>query len=69
MLETRNKFVLYRDLDGGYRWRLRSHIGETLAASSIGHREKAACEAEVRALMAGYPTARIRDAAPAMTSR
>ena len=45
--ERPNKFVLYRDLDDGYRWRLRAPHGETLAASSRAHRVKASCEAEI----------------------
>ena len=56
------KFVLYRDAEGGYRWRLRSPTGETLAASAYGHREKGACEAEVRSAMADHPGAGVLDA-------
>ena len=41
-----NKFVLYRDLKDGYRWRLRAPDGQTLAASARGHRQKASCEEE-----------------------
>jgi len=55
-----NKFVIYRDLGGGYRWRLRSPTGETLAASPSGHRDKAACEAEVRVSYSEYPEAEFR---------
>jgi uncharacterized protein YegP (UPF0339 family) len=47
-------FVLYRDLGDGYRLRLRSATGETLAASAAGHREKSACEAEMRSFMADH---------------
>jgi uncharacterized protein YegP (UPF0339 family) len=46
-----SKFVLYRELGDGYRWRLRSATGETLAVSAAGHREKSACEADLRAFM------------------
>jgi uncharacterized protein YegP (UPF0339 family) len=49
-----SKFVLYRDLGDGYRWRLRSATGETLAVSAADHREKSACEAEMRAFMADH---------------
>ena len=57
-----NKFVLYRDIGDGYRWRLRSPAGETLDASPEGHPEKASCEAEMRAAMADQPGARVLDA-------
>ncbi|QIN82250.1 DUF1508 domain-containing protein [Rubrobacter tropicus] len=56
------KFVLYRDFKTGYRWRLRSPTGETLAASASGHREKSACEAELRIFAADHPGAGILDA-------
>jgi uncharacterized protein YegP (UPF0339 family) len=49
-----SKFVLYRDLGDGYRWRLRSATGETLAASAAGHREKSASQADLRAFMADH---------------
>ena len=39
----RNKVVVFRDIEDGYRWRLRSAAGETLAAASTGHREKSSC--------------------------
>jgi uncharacterized protein YegP (UPF0339 family) len=48
------KFVLYRDLGDGYRWRLRSDTGETLAASAVGHPNKSACEADMRSFMADH---------------
>jgi uncharacterized protein YegP (UPF0339 family) len=47
-----SKFVLYRDIEAGYRWRLRSAAGETLAASEASHPTKSACEADMRAFMA-----------------
>ncbi len=56
------KFVLYRDVEDSYRWRLRSPTGETLAASPSGHPEKSDCEDEVRAAMAARPGAGLRDA-------
>jgi uncharacterized protein YegP (UPF0339 family) len=39
-----NKFVLYRDIGDGYRWRLRGPDGKTLAESAHGREEKAPCE-------------------------
>ena len=63
MTHGTNKFVLYRDLEDGYRWRLRSDTGETLAARSAGHPSKGACEADMRAFMADHhPGAEILDA-------
>jgi hypothetical protein len=48
------KFVLYRELGDGYRWRQRSATGETLAASEAAHGEKSACEADLYAFMADH---------------
>ena len=61
MSEEGNKFVLYRDLKDGYRWRLRGPGGRTLAASPHGHREKASCEQEMREAMADHPGAGVLD--------
>ena len=61
MTAKESKFVLYRELGDGYRWRLRSPTGQTLAASASGHREKGACEAELRACMADHPGAEVLD--------
>jgi uncharacterized protein YegP (UPF0339 family) len=52
--EAGSKLVLYQDLGDGYRWRLRSATGVTLAASEAGHGEKSACEADLRAFMADH---------------
>ena len=54
MSHEQSKFVLYRDLGDGYRWRLRSATGETLAASGAGQPNKNACEADLRAFMADH---------------
>ena len=62
MTQKKDRFVLYRDLGDGYRWRLRSPTGETLAASPQGHTEKASCEAELRAAMADHPSTELLDA-------
>ncbi len=61
MTAKESKFILYRELGGGYRWRLRSPTGQTLAASPSGHREKGTCEAELRAFMVDHPGAEILD--------
>jgi uncharacterized protein YegP (UPF0339 family) len=63
MSEAESKFVLYRDIEDGYRWRLRSDTGQTLAASSAGYPTKGACEADLRAFMADHrPEAEFLDA-------
>ena len=62
MPEKTPKFIVFRDLTDGYRWRLRSSTNETLAASGRRHEEKAACEQEVERLRAeNYPYAQILD--------
>ena len=62
MPEETPKFIVFRDLTDGYRWRLRSSTNETLAASGRRYEEKAACEQEVERLRAeNYPYAQILD--------
>jgi uncharacterized protein YegP (UPF0339 family) len=50
-----------RDLEDGYRWRLRAATGETLATSSRGHKEKSSCYDELRSAMAEHRGADILD--------
>jgi uncharacterized protein YegP (UPF0339 family) len=58
-----SKFVLYRELRYGYRWRLRSATGQTLAASEVGYPTKSACEADLSAFIAdGHLQAEVLDA-------
>jgi uncharacterized protein YegP (UPF0339 family) len=49
-----SKFVFYRELSDGYKWRLRSATGETLAASWAEQPNKSACEAYLRSFMADH---------------
>lgn len=49
MIQGGSKFVIYRELEAGYRWRLRSDTGETLAASEVSYPTKSACEADLLA--------------------
>ena len=64
MSEAESRFVVYRDIEDGYRWRLRSAEGETLGVSSRGHGEKASCYEEMRSsVMAEHPEADILDVA------
>jgi uncharacterized protein YegP (UPF0339 family) len=58
-----SKIIVYRDLEDGYRWRLRSAAGKTLAAATGGHRDKYSCYEEIRSVMTEYPGADILDVA------
>jgi uncharacterized protein YegP (UPF0339 family) len=63
MSESDPRFVIYRDVKDGYRWRLRSAEGETLERSERGHRRKDTCRQEVQSLRSDrYPGAKVRDA-------
>jgi uncharacterized protein YegP (UPF0339 family) len=58
------KFVIFRDLKDGYRWRLSSAAGQTLERSERGHRHKGECAQEVYRLKDyQYPKAKVLDAA------
>ncbi|CAA9436885.1 MAG: hypothetical protein AVDCRST_MAG03-3676 [uncultured Rubrobacteraceae bacterium] len=56
------KFVIYQDFNGGYRWRLRSRTGQTMASSVKGHNEKRQCEEELGRRRLGCPGVPVRDA-------
>ena len=58
------KFVIFRDLMDGYRWRLSSPSGQTLERSERGHEHKGECEQEVFRLKDDrFPNAKVLDAA------
>jgi uncharacterized protein YegP (UPF0339 family) len=58
------KFVIFRDLKDGYRWRLSSASGETVELSERGHLNKGDCAQEVFRLKDDqYPNAKVLDAA------
>jgi uncharacterized protein YegP (UPF0339 family) len=58
------KFVIFRDLKDGYRWRLSSASGKTVERSERGHRNKGECTQEVCGLKDDrYPNAKVLDAA------
>ena len=64
MSASDHKFVIFRDLKDGYKWRLRSPRGETLETSQRGHRYKGECAQEVFRLKDDrYPNAKVLDAA------
>lgn len=58
------KFVIFRDLKNGYRWRLSSATGQTVERSERGHDHKGECAQEVFRLKDHrYPYAKVLDAA------
>jgi uncharacterized protein YegP (UPF0339 family) len=58
------KFVIFRDMKDGYRWRLRSTSGQTVERSERGHLRKGECAQEVFRLKDDrYPNAKVLDAA------
>jgi uncharacterized protein YegP (UPF0339 family) len=57
------KFVIFRDVKDGYRWRLRSAAGQTLERSERGHLHKGECTQEVfRRKDDRYPNAKVLEA-------
>jgi uncharacterized protein YegP (UPF0339 family) len=57
------KFVIFRDVNDGYRWRLSSASGETVECSERAHDHKGDCEQDMYRLKDDrYPYARVRDA-------
>ena len=58
------KFVIFRDMKDGYRWRLSSASGQTLERSERGHLHKVECEQDVFRLKDDrYPYAKVLDTA------
>ena len=43
----RATFIIYQDFDGGYRWRLRSGEGATMASGARGHHDKSGCAQDI----------------------
>jgi uncharacterized protein YegP (UPF0339 family) len=64
MTATDLKFVIFRHMKDGYRWRLSSASGETVELSEGAYSHKAECEQDVHLLKGDrYPYAKVRDAA------
>jgi len=61
-LEQTPKFVVYRDFDSRYRWRLRSGEGTTTALSASGHNTRLGCAREMERWKREYPDAPVLDA-------
>jgi uncharacterized protein YegP (UPF0339 family) len=58
------KFVIFRDMKDGYRWRLSSASGQTVGRSERGYLHKGECAQEVYRLKDDqYPNAKVLDAA------
>jgi uncharacterized protein YegP (UPF0339 family) len=58
------KFVIFREVKNGYRWRLSSPSGQTVEYSERGYSHKSECEHDVYRLKDDrYPYAKVRDAA------
>lgn len=53
---------IYRDFQGGYRWSLRSLVGETMITSARGHREKVKHKKELEHQRLEYPGVPVRNA-------
>jgi uncharacterized protein YegP (UPF0339 family) len=57
------KFVIFRDVRDGCRWRLRSASGQTVETSERGRGDKGECVRDVYRVRADrYPHANVRDA-------
>jgi uncharacterized protein YegP (UPF0339 family) len=61
-LDQTVKFIIYKDFDGGYRWRLRSGEGATIASSESGYLAKSGCVHEMERWMLEYQDVPVRDA-------
>jgi uncharacterized protein YegP (UPF0339 family) len=55
-------FIIYRDFDSGYRWRLRSGEGATMASGSRGHHDKLGCARDIEYRNPEVAEALVRDA-------
>jgi uncharacterized protein YegP (UPF0339 family) len=58
----RATFIIYQDLDGGYRWRLRSGEGATMASGVRGHHDKSGCARDIEYHNPDVREALVRDA-------
>ena len=58
----RATFIIYQDFDGGYRWRLRSGEGATMASGARGHHNKSGCARDIAYRNPEVGEALVRDA-------
>lgn len=61
-METTAKLIIYKDMDYGYRWRLRSGEGATITYSERKHQTKSECARDIEQRMLEYPDVYVRDA-------
>jgi uncharacterized protein YegP (UPF0339 family) len=57
----RATYIIYQDFDGGYRWRLRSGAGATMASGVGGHHDKSGCARDIAYRNAEVGEALVRD--------
>jgi len=63
MSASKVKFVIFRDMKDGYRWRRGSASGETIEYSERGLSSHEECEQDAYRLKGDrYPYAKVRDA-------
>jgi uncharacterized protein YegP (UPF0339 family) len=58
----RSTYVIYQDFGGGYRWRLRSGEGATMASGVRGYRDKSGCARDIEYRNLEVGEALVRDA-------
>jgi uncharacterized protein YegP (UPF0339 family) len=54
-------FTIYSDSKNEYRWRLRATNGQIIAVSGEGYVSKSDCQAGIRLVQTGAPSASIND--------
>jgi uncharacterized protein len=55
------KFSIYTDSKNEYRWRLRATNGQIIAVSGEGYISKSDCQAGIRLVQTGAPSAQVID--------
>ena len=58
----RATFIIYQDFEGGYRWRLRSGEGATMASGVRGYQDKSECAWDIEYRNPEGGEALVRDA-------
>ena len=57
----RLRFEIYKDTKSGFRWRLKSGNGQTIATSGEAYTTKAACRSGIELVQKGAASATIED--------
>lgn len=55
------RFVIYEDVGGGYRWRLKTRNGRKMADSAEAYTRRRDCRIAVLKLKLGVVTAKVTD--------